>query len=56
VERFNLKKLTVMEVRKQYQIEISNFWRTSVIARTYIGLGKTLKRMSKSQLKNIRSL
>ena len=55
VERFNLRKLSELKVRKyeQYQIKISNSfadWRTCMIARTYRGLGKTLKRISKPQL------
>ena len=38
-ERFNLRKLNELEVRKQYQIEITNRF------------GRTLKRISKPQLK-----
>ena len=38
-ERFNMRKLSELEVRKQYQIEITNRF------------GRTLKRISKPQLK-----
>jgi hypothetical protein len=41
VERFNLRKLNELEVRKQYQIEISNRFtalENLLIARTYIRL------------------
>jgi len=37
VERFNLRKLSELKVRKQYQIKISpglQLWRTYFIART----------------------
>jgi hypothetical protein len=46
VERFNLKKLSELEVRKQYQINTS---RTEL----QIWTGKTLKRTSKPQLKRL---
>jgi hypothetical protein len=49
VERFNLRMLNELEVRKQYQLEISNRFATlqnlKVMASTYIGLGRTLKRI-----------
>jgi len=40
-ERFNLRKLNELEVRKQYQIEITNRF------------GRTLKRISKPELKTV---
>jgi len=40
-ERFNLRKLNELEVRKQYQMEITNRF------------GRILKRMSKPQLKRV---
>jgi len=56
VKRFNLKKLNEMEFRKQYQIKIQkrfealeNLNHSEYINRTW----KTLKRMSKSQLKRL---
>ena len=56
VERFNLKKLSEMEVRKQCHIEISNRFAAleSLNDRDHIiGLGKTLKRISKLQLERV---
>jgi hypothetical protein len=41
VERFYLRQLNELEVRKQYQIEITNRF------------GKTLKRISKPQLRRV---
>jgi len=43
VERFNLRKLNKLEVRKQYQIKISNRLAAleEMIARTCVGLGRT---------------
>jgi hypothetical protein len=54
VERFKLRKLSELEVKKQYRIKLSNrfaAWRTYIIGRTYTGFGKTLKKISKPQLK-----
>ena len=52
-ERFNLRKLNELEVRKQCQIEISN--RFAALenlsdGEDIKGLGRTLKRISKPQL------
>jgi len=51
----NLTKLSVLEVRKQHQIIISK--RLAALGnlhdRTQIGLGKKLKRTSKSQVKEV---
>jgi hypothetical protein len=54
MERFNLKQLNEMEVKKEYQIDISN--RFVALGnlndnKNKKGLGKTLKRISKSQIK-----
>jgi len=53
--RFNLRKLNELEVRKEYQIEITN--RSAALENLSddedIGLGRTLKRTSKPQLKRI---
>ena len=53
----NLKKLSVLEVRKQYQIIISKrlaaLENLKMIVRTQIGLGKKLKRTSKSQARDV---
>jgi hypothetical protein len=55
-KRFNLRKLNELEVRKQYQIEITNRFTAldnlSGSEDTYGG-GRTLKRISKSQLKKV---
>jgi len=53
-ERFNLRKLNELGVKEKYQIEIRN--RFAALenlneTRTLIELGKTLKRISKPQLK-----
>jgi len=56
VEGFNLRKPNEPEVRKQYQIKFSKRFaalENLVIARTYIELGRTLKRISKSHLKRV---
>ena len=56
VERFHLRKLSVLEYRKEYQIKISNNFVSLdniMIVRTKIGLGKTLKRISKPQPQKI---
>jgi hypothetical protein len=54
-ERLNLKKLIVLEVRKQYQIITSK--RLAALEnshdRTQIELGNKLKRTSKSQVKEV---
>jgi hypothetical protein len=51
----HLKKLSVLEVSKQYQIIISK--RLAALGnlhdRTQIGLGKKLKRTSKSQARDV---
>jgi hypothetical protein len=55
-ERFNLKKLSELGVRKQYQIKISNRFaalENLSVSEDIKGLGKTLKRVSKSQLKRV---
>ena len=54
-ERLNLKKLSVLEVTKQYQIIISKILATlgNLHDRTHIGLGKKLERSSKSQVKEV---
>jgi hypothetical protein len=54
VERFNLKKLDVVEVEKKYQVEISN--RFAVLesldeSLTSIMLGKISEKISKPQQK-----
>jgi hypothetical protein len=53
--RFNLRKLNDLEVRKQYQIEITNRFAAleNVRTRTLIGLGKALKKISKPQLQRV---
>ena len=56
MERFNLRKLNELEFRKQYQIEISK--RFTVLenlsgSEDINGVGRTLKRISKSQLKKV---
>jgi hypothetical protein len=51
-ERFNLKKLSELEVRKQYQIKISN--RFAALENLNVSEDiNTLKRVSKSQLKTV---
>ena len=54
--RYNLRKLNELEVRKQYQIEITN--RFAVLENLNddedeIGLGRTLKTISKPQRKRV---
>ena len=52
-QRFNLRKLNELEVRKQYQIVITNKFaalENLSDARTHIGLGITLNRISKPQV------
>jgi len=56
VERINLKKQSELEVRKQFQIKISN--RFAALEnlndrKVIIRLGKTLKGISKHQLKRV---
>ena len=52
VGRFNLRKLNELEVRKQYQIEISNrFLAMENLSNREDMLGRALKRMLQSQLK-----
>jgi hypothetical protein len=55
VERFNLKKLNELEVRKQYQIQISNRFAAleNLNVRTQIGLWRILKIIPKPQLKRV---
>jgi len=56
VERFNLRKQSELEVRKQFQIKISNMFAALENlndSKVIIRLGKTLKRISKPQLKRI---
>ena len=55
-ERFNLRKLNELEIKKQYQINISN--RLAALenlsdGKEIIGVGRTLKRISKPQLKRV---
>jgi hypothetical protein len=55
-ERFNLKKLSELEVRKQYQIKISN--RSAALENLNVSeditrAGKISKRVPKSQLKGL---
>jgi hypothetical protein len=52
VGRFTLRKLNELEVRKRYQIEISNrFAAMENLSDREDMLGKALKRMSQPQLK-----
>jgi hypothetical protein len=56
VERFNLRKLSELEFRKQYQIKISNkFTALESIndSEDIIRLGRTSKRTSKPQVKRV---
>jgi len=55
VERFNLRKLNELDVRKEYQCEITNRFAASksLIDRKKIGLWRALKRITKSQLKRV---
>ena len=51
--RFNLRKLNDLQVRKQYQIEITNRFAGLENVREdedIIGLGRALKKISKPQL------
>jgi hypothetical protein len=53
-ERFNMKKLNKLEVRKQYKTEITNRFaalENLVMVRTQTGHGKELQRLSKPQMK-----
>ena len=54
-ERFNLRKLNELKVRKQYQIEITNKFAAleNLSDDEDIPLGRTLKRISKPQLKRV---
>jgi len=54
-ERFNLRKLNELEVRKQYQVEITNRFAAleNLSDDEDIPLGRTLKRISKPQLKRV---
>ena len=52
MECFHLRKLRELEYRKENQIKISNNFaalENIMVVRTQIGLGKTLKRISKPQ-------
>jgi hypothetical protein len=56
MHRFNLRKLSNLEVRKQYQIKISKRFAASENLNDSEGInrvGKTLKGVSKLQLKRI---
>jgi len=56
MERINLRKQSELEVTKQFQIKISNVFATLENlndSKVIIRLGKTLKRISKPQLKRI---
>ena len=54
--RFNLRKLNDLEVRKQYQIEITNRFAAleNVRTRTQVEIGRALKKISKPQLQRVR--
>jgi hypothetical protein len=55
-ERFNLRKLSELEFRKQYQIKITNrFTALESIndSEDIISLGRTSKRISKPQVKRV---
>jgi len=55
-ERVYLRKLNKLEVRKKYQIEIPNNFaalENLAMTRIYIGLGRTLKTVSKHQLNRV---
>jgi glycine betaine/choline ABC-type transport system substrate-binding protein len=55
-ERFNLKKLSELDVRKQYQIKISNRFAALENLNVIHDINrawKTLKRVTKSQLKRV---
>jgi len=57
VESFNLRKLNELEVRKLYQIEISNrFAAMENLSDKEDKLGRVLKRMSQPHLKETRSV
>jgi len=45
VERFNLKKLSELEITKQYQIKVSNRFAALENVNDKTGPGKTLKRI-----------
>jgi len=48
MERFNLRKLNDLDIRKQYQIKVSNRFRTLENlneSEHIVGFGKTLKRI-----------
>ena len=56
MERFNLRRLSELEDRKEYQIEITN--RFAALENLSNGedinrLGRTLKRISKPQLRGV---
>jgi hypothetical protein len=54
VERFNLRKLTELEMRKEYQIKISNMFaalQSFNVSEDINRAWKNIKRMSKPQLK-----
>ena len=53
--RFNLRKLNDLEVRTQYQIEITNRFAAleNVRTRIQIGVARTLKKISKPQLQRV---
>jgi len=56
VERFNLRRLSELEDKKQYQIEITN--RLAALENLSDGedrnrIGRTLRRISKPQLKEV---
>jgi hypothetical protein len=56
VKRINLRKQSELEVRKQFQIKISNMfaaWENLNDSEIILRLGKTLKGISKPQLKRV---
>jgi len=55
MQRFNLRKLNEPEVREEYPIEITNRFATveNLNDGEDVGLGKTLKRISKPQRKRV---
>jgi hypothetical protein len=51
VEKFNLRKLSELEYRKQYQIKISNSF--AALENIMMHVVRTLKRISKLQIKRV---
>ena len=58
-ERFNLRKLNDLEVRKQYRLRLQTglqLWRTCVMTRKKIVIGRTFKKNIKISAKEILGL